>query len=110
MLDPRSRSGLGGLALRRVMQREVKPVNLAGGSGRICDRPGESPGLRKPKPGSPGKLPRKDRHAILHPFAGSIQQYLEEISDPDQYRPNHCPQCEAIEPPMGHGFYHRTLV
>jgi hypothetical protein len=47
---------------------------------------------------------------ILHPFAGSIQRYSEEISDPDRYRPDHCPQCEAKHPLMGHGFYHRTLV
>ena len=47
---------------------------------------------------------------ILHPFAGSIQQYLEVISDPDRYRPSHCPQCEAKEPLLGHGFYQRTLV
>jgi hypothetical protein len=47
---------------------------------------------------------------ILHPFAGSIQGYSEEISDPDQYRPDHCPQCEAKHRLTGHGFYHRTLV
>jgi hypothetical protein len=47
---------------------------------------------------------------ILHPFAGSIQQYLEEISDPDRYRPDHCPQCGAKEPLAGHGFYSRSLV
>ena len=47
---------------------------------------------------------------ILHPFAGSIQQYGEVISDPDRYRPNHCPQCEAQQPLAGHGFYQRTLV
>ena len=47
---------------------------------------------------------------ILHPFAGSIQRYFEEISDPDRYRPDHCPQCEAKQPLTGHGFYHRTLV
>ena len=47
---------------------------------------------------------------ILHPFAGSIQQYSEAISDPDRYRPDHCPQCEAKQPLTGHGFYHRTLV
>jgi hypothetical protein len=29
----------------------------------------------------------------LHPFVGSIQQYSEELSDPDRYRPDHCPQC-----------------
>jgi transposase-like protein len=47
---------------------------------------------------------------ILHPFAGSIQSYLEEISDPNRYRPDHCPQCEAKHPLTGHGFYRRTLV
>jgi hypothetical protein len=29
---------------------------------------------------------------ILHPFAGSIQEYDEEIADPSRYRPDHCPQ------------------
>jgi Domain of unknown function (DUF6431) len=47
---------------------------------------------------------------ILHPFAGSIQRYFEEISDPDRYRPTHCPQCAAKHPLTGHGFYRRTLV
>lgn len=47
---------------------------------------------------------------ILHPFTGSIQQYGEEISDPDRYRPDHCPQCEAKQPLIAHGFYRRTLV
>ncbi len=47
---------------------------------------------------------------ILHPFTGSIQHYLEEISDPGRYRPGHCPQCEAKQPLIGHGFYRRTLV
>ena len=47
---------------------------------------------------------------ILHPFAGSIQSYDEETSDPNRYRPDHCPQCEANHPLTGHGFYFRTLV
>jgi hypothetical protein len=47
---------------------------------------------------------------ILHPFAGSIQSYFDEIADPDRYRPDHCPQCEAKRPLTGHGFYRRTLV
>lgn len=47
---------------------------------------------------------------ILHPFTGSIQQYFEEISDPDRYRPDHCPQCQAKPPLAAHGFYHRTLT
>ena len=47
---------------------------------------------------------------MLHPFAGSIQRYFDEIADPDRYRPDHCPQCEAQHPLTGHGFYRRTLV
>lgn len=47
---------------------------------------------------------------ILHSFVGSIQQYSEAISDPDRYRPDHCPQCQAKQPLTGHGFYCRTLV
>ncbi len=47
---------------------------------------------------------------ILQRCNGSIQQYLREIVDPDHYRPNSCPQCQAQSPLMGHGFYSRTLV
>jgi hypothetical protein len=47
---------------------------------------------------------------ILHHFSGSIQQYLQEISDPDRYRPDSCPQCQARSPLIAHGFYGRTLV
>jgi hypothetical protein len=47
---------------------------------------------------------------ILHPFTGSAQQYAEEISTPDRYRPDHCPQCQARQPLIAHGFYRRTLV
>jgi transposase-like protein len=47
---------------------------------------------------------------ILHPFAGSVQQYLEQLADPDRHRPTHCPQCQAKQPLMAHGFYTRTLV
>lgn len=47
---------------------------------------------------------------MLHPFVGSIHQYSEAISDPERYRPDHCPQCEAKQPLTGHGFYRRTLV
>lgn len=47
---------------------------------------------------------------ILHPFAGSVQQYTEQLSDPDRYRPTHCPQCQARHPLTAHGFYLRTLI
>ena len=47
---------------------------------------------------------------VLHPFVGSVQRYSEEIADPDRYRPDHCPQCEAKHPLTAHGFYRRTLV
>jgi Domain of unknown function (DUF6431) len=47
---------------------------------------------------------------ILHPFAGSIKLYANEISDSGRYRPDHCPQCEAKQPLTSHGFYQRTVV
>ena len=47
---------------------------------------------------------------ILHPFTGTVAQYSAEISDPDRYRPDHCPQCDAQRPLTAHGFYRRTLV
>jgi len=47
---------------------------------------------------------------ILYRFAGSIQQYLEKISDPDLCRPDHCPLCHAKHPLFARGFYRRSLV
>lgn len=47
---------------------------------------------------------------ILHPFSGSFQQYEEAMADPDRYRPDHCPQCDAQHPLSAHGFYRRTFV
>ena len=47
---------------------------------------------------------------ILHPFAGSVQQYTEQLADPDCYRPDHCPQCHTKHPLTAHGFYTRTLM
>ena len=47
---------------------------------------------------------------ILHPFAGSVQQYAEQLNDPDCYRPGHCPQCRTKHPLTAHGFYTRTLI
>ena len=47
---------------------------------------------------------------ILHSFAGSIQQYAEEIADPDRNRPDHCPRCQARHRLTAHGFYSRALV
>jgi len=47
---------------------------------------------------------------ILHPFAGSVQQYLEQLADFDRHRPAHCPQCQAKHPLVAHGFYTRTIV
>ena len=47
---------------------------------------------------------------ILHPFAGSVQQYAEQLADPDCYRPAHCPQCQTKHPLTAHGFYTRTLI
>lgn len=47
---------------------------------------------------------------ILHPFCGSVQQYRDQLADPDRYRPRTCPQCQARHPLTAHGFYTRTLV
>ena len=47
---------------------------------------------------------------ILHPFAGSVQQYNQQLSDPDAHRPGHCPQCQHKHPLTAHGFYTRTLI
>jgi len=47
---------------------------------------------------------------MLHPQSGSIQQYMEQIEDPDHGRPSRCPQCPTKEPLTAHGFYSRTIV
>jgi transposase-like protein len=47
---------------------------------------------------------------ILHPLMGSVQRYIEQLSDPNSYRPNHCPLCQAKHPLTAHGFYSRTIV
>lgn len=47
---------------------------------------------------------------ILHPFAGSVQQYTEQLADPDGCRPGHCPQCHCKRPLTAHGFYTRTII
>jgi transposase-like protein len=47
---------------------------------------------------------------ILHPFSGSVQQYNQQLDDPDRHRPDHCPQCQARRPLTAHGFYTRTLA
>ena len=47
---------------------------------------------------------------ILHPFAGSVQQYNEQLDNPDCHRPGHCPQCQTKRPLTAHGFYTRTLI
>ena len=47
---------------------------------------------------------------ILHPFAGSVEQYTEQLADPDRHRPCACPQCQARHPLTAHGFYTRTLI
>ena len=47
---------------------------------------------------------------ILHPCTGSVPQYLDQLADPDRYRPTCCPQCQAGHPLIAHGFYSRTLI
>ena len=47
---------------------------------------------------------------ILHPFAGSVQQYLGQLEERESPRPRHCPQCQAKRPLTAHGFYLRTVI
>ena len=47
---------------------------------------------------------------ILHPFAGSVEQYLDQLDDLESPRPRHCPQCRAQHPLTAHGFYVRTII
>ena len=47
---------------------------------------------------------------ILPPFAGSVQQYLDQLDDLESPRPRHCPQCPAPDPLTAHGFYVRTII
>jgi hypothetical protein len=47
---------------------------------------------------------------ILHPFSGSVEQYFEQLSDPDHSRPACCPQCQATQPLTAHGFYTRSFA
>jgi hypothetical protein len=51
-----------------------------------------------------------DTLRVIHPFSGSAHQYAEEVATPDRYRPDHCPQCPALQPLIAHGFYSRTLA
>jgi len=47
---------------------------------------------------------------ILYPFAGSVQQYLEQLDDLESPRPRHCPQCRAQHPLTAHGCYVRAII
>ena len=50
---------------------------------------------------------------MLYPFGGSIQQYIEGVSageEANRCRPTSCPQCEAKQPLVCHGFYQRTVA
>jgi Domain of unknown function (DUF6431) len=48
---------------------------------------------------------------ILHPLAGSVQNYLAQVAaPPDQSRPSQCPQCRAKDPLKAHGFYTRSII
>src|SRR5260370_5162030 len=55
-------------------------------------------------------LPEADPMQILHPFAGSVRQYTEQLADPDAHRPGHCPQCHTKHPLSAHGLYTNTLI
>ena len=47
---------------------------------------------------------------MLHPFLGTIQQYVEQCEESDRYRPASCPQCDSKQRLATHGFYRRSVV
>ena len=47
---------------------------------------------------------------MLHPFLGSIQQYIEQCEESERYRPASCPQCDSKQRLATHGFYRRSVV
>lgn len=47
---------------------------------------------------------------ILHPFRGSVPEYLAQLEDFETPRPRSCPQCHANRPLTAHGLYTRTIV
>ena len=47
---------------------------------------------------------------MLHPFKGSVPDYLKQLDDPDRYRTAHCPQCQAKDALTAHGYYTRTII
>ena len=54
--------------------------------------------------------PARICHANPTPIRWINPAVLKLIYEPDDYRLKHCPQCQAKEPRVGHGFYRRTLV
>ena len=66
---------------------------------------------RRTNPGELVSSPKGRFYANPTPIRrGSVQQYIEQLSDPDRYRPDHCPQCPAKRSLTAHGFYTRTLI
>lgn len=47
---------------------------------------------------------------MVHPFLGSIQEYMEQCEESDRYRPASCPQCDSKQRLATHGFYRRSVV
>ena len=60
--------------------------------------------------GSSRSLEADPTMQILHPFAGSVAEYIAQLDNPDQYRPHQCPLCQAKHPLAAHGFYTRTII
>ena len=46
----------------------------------------------------------------LHPFSGSVQQYLKTTQRSRPTPSRRCPQCQADDPLTAHGFYSRTII
>ena len=67
--------------------------------------------FRRTNPTREFALPKVDpTMQILHPFTGSVPQYLAQLDDLESPRPRHCPQCPAKQPLTAHGFYLRTII
>src|SRR5580704_6751066 len=94
-LRPSGLSSIGSVCVRERSQGFTSPRTLP---------------LRRTNLGSSSSRRHILPMQILHPFDGSVQQYLEQLSDPDLHRPAHCPQCQDKRPLTAHDFYRRTII
>ena len=99
---------------RNAAGPEAKALTFVGSSKETRENGKFS---RVERPGNRSSQEKEQTHVgltytmqILHPFAGSVQQYEQQLDDIDLHRPRHCPQCQDQRPLTAHGFYTRTLT